>query len=272
LGLLTEKAVKEGYNLIGVGVGVAGTVDPHCGQVYTAPALALQDVDMRELVYSHCQLPTFVDNDVNLAALGEHWRGAGRGHNNVVCISVGTGIGAGLILNRQLYRGSHYFAGEIGFFYLADYLPNEPYGPFGALELTASGATIAKKLKNGPLVAPDSKLSNATLVATSSETPPDLPRDKIMEEAVIQLGIAVANVVSLLDPDVIVLTGGVINSFAEQALCIVTRAVRLVGPPENREQVKIRIGHLGDDAVLVGAAHMVQQAALPQHILEGLPV
>ena len=264
--LLISKAKSKKHNVLGVGIGVAGTVDPYCGKIFSAPALGLREVNLSDIVSAYSELPTFVDNDVNLAAVGEQWRGAGHGCMNMVCVSVGTGIGAGLIINGHVYRGSHSLAGEVGYFYLHDDLPTEPYSEFGALEIVASGAALERLLKVSdagevrdevPL-----RLSNCDRVNDG-----DVPVDEL-DRAFVKIGVVVANLVSLLDPDVVVLTGGVVNSAPERALDIVTKAVNLISIPESRDKVRICIGELGDYAVLVGAAYMVQEALLPQFIRE----
>ncbi len=260
--------------LLGIGIGVAGTVDPASGTVFNAPALRKQNLNLAQALTRDLGLPVYVDNDVNLAAVGEHWRGAARGSKNSICISIGTGIGAGLILDGRLYRGSHNLAGEVGYFFYRDRLPEEPIYGFGDFELSAGGWGLRQRaleeLEKGETVETllhslvedgRSTLDAQTVVKAAMKG--DVFANRLIQEASFKIGITVANVVSLLDLEAVVLTGGLMTSAAEWILPAVEEAIRYVALPEIRDKVSVRIGRLGEDAVLIGAAYQVQESELP---------
>ncbi len=119
---LQQQAEAMGLSVRGVGVGAPSIVSFPEGVVAWAPGLGWRDLPLKQQLEDALGLRVFVENEVNLLALGESWRGAGRGIRRLVCVSVGTGVGAGLILDGQLYRGTRGAAGEIGYI-----VPNERY-------------------------------------------------------------------------------------------------------------------------------------------------
>lgn len=108
-------AYRQRYNLMGVAVSTAGVVDPDSGIVLDHSGFFPPGTALRELVEQDCGLPCTVANDVNAAALGEYWRGAGRGAKSLYCVTVGSGIGGGAVLNGELIIGAAFCAGEIEF-------------------------------------------------------------------------------------------------------------------------------------------------------------
>src|SRR5262245_19132320 len=136
--LLQEAQVPLGRLLIVV-AGAPGAVDIHNGTVAFAPNLAgWTDVPMRRLLQRALDgTPVLVENDVNLALLGEHWRGAARGHDTCAFIFVGTGIGAAILIDGELHRGNHFMAGEIGMMCMGPQYADADYGRRGCLETLA---------------------------------------------------------------------------------------------------------------------------------------
>lgn len=253
-------------SVLGIGVGAAGTVNQPSGKVINMPALGLRDVDIAGDLETRFDLPVMADNDVNLATAGELWLGTAHDERNVICISVGTGIGAGLILDGQLYHGSHNLVGEIGYFFHGQELPDAPYRAFGAMEHRASGWGIReqalKKLKgkSGSVLASKNGQLDARFVLESAAKG-DLLATEIVRDAAFEIGVAVANIVSLLDLDVVVLTGGIMNS-SEQLIPVIRDVVDYVAVPEARDKVRICSSNLAGDAVLIGAAWQVQERLL----------
>jgi len=139
-----EAALRERQrrqeDLRAVGVAVPGFVDPETGIVGVASNLACwTNVPVAETLRRRFPVPVQVENDVNLAALGEMWRGAGRGRRHLLFVAPGTGIGAGIIIDGRLHRGAHHFAGEIGYCCPSPEYLDEDYGLLGCLETLASG-------------------------------------------------------------------------------------------------------------------------------------
>jgi predicted NBD/HSP70 family sugar kinase len=254
---------------LAVGIGVAGTVDRVQGIVLDAPALARANWDIFGVLRAVSALPVALDNDVNLAALGEQWKGAARGHANVVCLSVGTGIGAGLIIDGHLYRGARGLAGEAGHLYQRPGRPEQIYETFGDLELEAAGYGIARRAQEalaptasrgvsaGESTSRPQRSANAHSVFLAAEKG-DRASVEIVQNAATKIGIAVGNIISLLDPEIVVLLGGIGLGQANRLLPAVRDVVRHITPPGSRGHVTIVGGDLGDDAVLIGAACAAQ--------------
>jgi glucokinase len=198
----------------GIGVGAPGVTRHEEGVIAWAPSLQWREYPLRAKLEQATGIPVSVDNDVNLAVLGELWFGAGRNVKNLALITVGTGIGSGIVINGVLYRGTHEASGEIGYF-----LPGRPflgkrYQGFGALEQLASGNGIAERAR----LALRGKRTEAELAALTAEEVFQAAREShawaigVIDETVDYLAMAVANVQALLDPELIVLGGGVARS------------------------------------------------------------
>jgi len=271
---LVARLIQNGpkTRILGIGIGAAGTVEQPSAKILNMPALGRRNVELANVIAREFKLPILVDNDVNYAALGEWWRGAAQQKENVICISIGTGIGSGLILNGQLYRGSHNLVGEIGYFYRGETLPDRPYQTFGAMEHRAGGWGIQqralKRLEEGTdsLLSVDSiNKQGAKAILHASLQGDELARE-IVRDVAFEIGVAVANVISLLDLDRVVLLGGIMGT-PEGIIPIVEEVIRYVTVPEARNKVDIRLGELGNDAVLIGAAYHVQEALLPAAVV-----
>jgi glucokinase len=202
-----------GIPIMGIGIGVPGVTYHDKGIVEWAPSLDWRDFPMAERVSKQFNLPVIVDNDVNLSALGEMWFGAGREANNLVVLSIGTGIGAGVVIDGAIYRGHNEMAGEIGYLIPGrEYLEQE-YPGFGALELLAAGTGIAQRARN---ILQNSGKANADTI--TAEEVFDAYRKgeewsfKVVDDTVAYLAIAVAAVITFFDPEILVLNGGVSQS------------------------------------------------------------
>lgn len=212
---LTRTAEELDKNLLGIGVGIPGTVSVENGMVLSAPALGWTNFPLRERLSAEFHQPIVMDNDVNLAALGEMWFGTKQSINNLVLITVGTGIGAGIIIDGTIYRGSHNNAGEVGFLLPATSHLGGHYDGFGPLEKLASGTGIAIRARK--LLAGTS-WTEEDLAALNAEDVFEAARKgeswavPVVEETVDLLAQMVATLTICFDPDVIVLGGGVARS------------------------------------------------------------
>jgi Transcriptional regulator/sugar kinase len=204
---LAKSEVIAGRKILGLAVGTQGLTNHHEGIVLRDPIQNWIDYPLKQKLFQEFGIPTVIDNDVNLAALGELWFGVDQNACNLVLITIGNGIGAGMILDGTLYRSTNYLAGEIGYF-----LPNKEYlgkrrGIFGILESQASLAAIEVRAQE--LV----HEQNITIIGEKN-TPEGIFKamldnqawaQKLINEMVDNLSIAVANTCALLDPDLIVL-------------------------------------------------------------------
>ena len=228
--------------LIAVGAGAPGAVEFDRGIVTEAPNLRnWSRVPMREILERALGVPTIVENDVNLAILGERWRGAAKGHHTCVYITAGTGIGAGIIVDDALHRGHHFMAGEIAFMCMgAEYIDA---GAVRCLESLASLKALAERSPRRARVDPAHAVSDLLQSAGNG----DRAARKAVEEAAVLIGMAVANLAVVVDPSLIVLAGAMMTQ-SELLVQEVRRVVERVVPagPE------IVVSALGKEAPLWG--------------------
>lgn len=202
----------------GIGIGAPGPLDRERGRVVVAPNLGWRDFPLRNLIGDRVGLPATLDNDANCATLGEAWTGAARGARNVVGITIGTGIGGGLILDGRLYHGASDVAGEIGHMTIDTEGRRCACGNYGCLEAYASGVNIAVRareaLENGErsllteLVEGDLTRLTAATVYDASERGDPLAREVVRDTARF-LGAGIANLLNVFNPEVVVIAGGV---------------------------------------------------------------
>jgi glucokinase len=207
--------------LLAVGAGAPGAVDPGRGMVIAlAPNLrGWSQVPMAAILRASLGAPVAVENDVNLAVLGEHWRGAARGHDSCAFLSFGTGIGAGIMVNGELHHGHRFLAGEIGLMCMGPQYAGTDFGTRGCLETLAGLGALRQRWPSSPGSA---DWVDALFKAAASGDP---GAREAVEDAATLLGIATANVCSLLDPSVIVLGG----ALAAQSPALVARVREIVG-------------------------------------------
>ena len=213
---LLKSPKLDGRAVRGIGVGAPGITLHKQGVVKWAYALNWKDFPLKARLTERYGLPVTVDNDVNLAALGELWFGAGQNAQNLVVIAAGTGIGAGIIIDGALYRGSHEASGEIGHMVPGREFLGADYLEFGALESVASGSAIAGRARQA-LGAPAGDGLGTGEKMTSQEVFDAARQGRawardVVAETVDYLAVAVSNLAVSFDPDLIVLGGGVSNS------------------------------------------------------------
>ena len=184
------------------------------GIIAWAPSLGWRDLPLGQILSERFHEPVFVENDVNLAALGEWGFGAGRGAQSLVCITVGTGIGAGIIIDGALHRSHNQAAGEIGYLPPGLEFLGRCYDRFGALESQASELGIAERgrqiLEKEGIPVPAEGLSAEDVFAAARSG--ESWAQQVIGETAEYLSLAIASVSTLLDPEIIVLGGGVARS------------------------------------------------------------
>ncbi len=247
--------------IAGVGVGCPGPLDRERGIVIVTPNLGWKDFPLRERISTQTGLPVSLDNDANCATLGEWWLGAAKGGRHVVGITLGTGIGGGLILDGRLFHGASDVAGEIGHTTIEANGRRCGCGNYGCLEAYASGPAIALRAReavaNGEpsrlheLCEGDlSRITAATVYKASAQG--DAIADEVVKETARFLGIGVANILNVYNPDVVVLAGGVAQ--AGDSLFVPLRAeVRRRAFKPAVDACRIVPGSLDGSAGMVGA-------------------
>lgn len=249
-------------------LGAPGPVDAVNGVIRFAPNLAWRDVSICRVLEQHLSLPVFLDNDANLAALGEYVYGAGQGVNHMVYMTVSTGIGGGLILDGKLYHGASGVAGEIGHMTVMPGGPLCGCGKRGCMEALASGTAIAREARELAAGGQGEKILalaggeiaaiTAATVAEAAEAG-DLTALDIIKGAASYLGIGLANIITLLNPSRIVLGGGVIN-IGEPLLNAIIQEVQVHVMEEAGAAAGIVRAKLGGHSGVMGAVALALQA------------
>ncbi len=253
--------------LAGIGVGAPGFIDMETGLIYQAVNIGWTNFPLKDLLEAETGLPVVVDNDANLAALGEMWRGAGEGARNLLAVTLGTGVGGGVIANGQILHGVNGMAGEIG--HITSIAQGGALcncGKTGCLETIASATGIARiateKLQNYP-ESELAKIFNQVGKLTAkdvfdnakSEEPLSL---EVINEISFYLGLAIANLANALNPEKIVLGGGV-SKAGDFLLNSIQKHFETFALPRVVEGANIAIATLGNDAGVIGAVWLVKQ-------------
>ncbi|WP_053367837.1 ROK family glucokinase [Bacillus sp. FJAT-27245] len=253
-------------NILGMGVGAPGFVDKTTGIVHEAVNIGWQDFKLRQELEKRSGIPVYVENDVNLVALGENWLGAGNNTKELLAITLGTGVGGGVIANGEILNGMNGTAGEIGHI-IADpkgYPCN--CGRTGCLDTIASATGIVHQAMDRIEENPESGLAalyhkNGTIDAKDIF---DLAKkgDRICEEIINRtadlLGLLIANAAMIVNPSKIIIGGGVAKA-GEQLLRPVRHSFQKYSLPRISEKCKIETAKLGNDAGMIGAAYLVKQ-------------
>lgn len=215
--VLKRGQMKTG-GLNGIGVAVAGVLDSRKGVLTSSPNLPRwRNVPLKKILFEGLALDTFLVNDANAAALGEHRFGAGRGSDNMVYLTVSTGIGGGIIIDNILYEGSTGSAGEIGHMTIDVNGPECKCGNYGCLEVLASGTAVAREAIEHIAGGEDSLIKGIVNGNVSNITAADVAQAakqgdklacKIIADASFYLGTGLANIINIFNPQVIVIGGG----------------------------------------------------------------
>jgi glucokinase len=257
---IAETGAERG-DFLGVGIGSPGPLDRGRGLVITTPNLGWHDFPLRDRVAEGVGLRATLDNDANCATLGEWWIGAARGARNVVGLTIGTGIGGGLILDGRLYHGSSDVAGEVGHTSIDSTGRSCKCGNYGCLEAYASGPATADRAREVLAGGEDSllvrmvdgKLEQLTAhhVYDASKQGDEVAREVVREVARF-IGTGVANLVNTFNPDVVVLAGGVAQA-GEELFAPVRAEVRRRAFRPAVAACRIVGGTLGGAAGVIGA-------------------
>jgi glucokinase len=250
-----------GGQISAVSVVVPGTVNSEEGVVATAPNVpSLDGFRLAATLENELAWPVILENDANAAAIGEMWLGAARGCRTIICVTLGTGVGGGIILDGQLWRGVDGSAGEIG------HIGLDPFsgvacncGSRGCLEVYASATAIVRMTRETRPSYPSSVLHNIEDLTSQKIYEAGLAGDELAIEVFrrmgVYLGIGLASVVNLLNPEIIVIGGGVSNGWDLFQEHMKQQVVERAFPIPAR-RVRIVKAECGDDAGLLGAAKL----------------
>ena len=257
------QAGVERSQVAAVGIGAPGPLEVETGVVVAPPNMpGWERVPLKRLIEERLGITTFIENDANAAALGEHRFGAGRGVEHMIYVTVSTGIGGGLILDGELYHGATGMAGEIGHVTIVPYGPLCGCGNRGCLEALASGTSVARQARErvargvptlmADLAEGDPERITARLVAEAAGRG-DVEAQEILAEAMGYLGIGMATLVNLFNPQLIVIGGGLTN-IGEAMFEPVRRAIDRHAFRVPAQAVRVVQAGLGDKVGVLGAA------------------
>jgi glucokinase len=249
-------------DVAGVGIGSPGPLDRASGTVINTPNLGWRNFPLRDLIANAVDLPATLDNDANCATYGEWWMGAGRNVDTLVGLTLGTGIGGGIVLNGEVFHGVSDAAGEIGHMTIDSTGRKCKCGNYGCLEAYASGPAIAARAIEGVAAGAESllpalvdgRLEDITAATVYEAVVLGDPyANEVMRDTAKFLGVGVANVINILNPHMIVIAGGVTR--AGDHLFVPLRAeVRRRAFRSAEEACQIVPGRLAGTAGVVGAA------------------
>ena len=252
-----------------VGIAAAGLVEWQTGELVFAPNLAWRQVPLTRFLTSELGVPVVADNDNTAAAWGEYIFGAGRGHQDLLLVGVGTGIGGGIVSGGRLFHGAHGFAAEIG------HIVMDPAGPFcgcgnrGCWEQLASGQAVTRAARAAVREDAETVLADLTAgdphritgpMVTQAARDGDAVSIAILADVGHWLGVGIGGLVNILDPEIVVMAGGVAEA-GDLLLDPARRAYRdTVEAADLRPDVPIVLAELGNHTGVVGAAALVLEA------------
>ena len=259
---LALEARKRQFQITGVGIGAPGPIDVERGFVYFFPNIpGWKNTPLKKILERKFKMKVFVDNDANAMALGEYRFGAGRGSKNMIALTLGTGIGGGIVLGGKLFHGTRFSAAEIGHLKINEDGPLCACGNHGCIEAYIGNGYFVREVQKRLKAKAKSILHEwlregkeltPILVQDAARTG-DLFSKKMWEEAGSHLGTALAGLVDILNPDRIVIGGGIALG-GEMIFGPIRRTIAKKAFPIAARSAKVMPAKLGADAGLVGAA------------------
>ena len=266
-----EREVREALearpDVAAVGLGIPCTIDRERGVAISAVNLPIHNVPIRDRMRERLGIPVFVDNDANVAALAEHRFGAAKGTTDAVMLTIGTGIGGGVIIDGEVYRGATGAASEPGHMVIDfDGPPCQGNCPnHGCLETFASGTALGREGREAAEANPESALGSVLAeggvidgkAVTDAANDGDPVAVAVVEESGRRLGAGLSGLANIFEPEVIVIGGGVTKVIGELMVAPAREELRARAlPPMNKTPV--RMAELGTEAGMVGAAEMAR--------------
>ncbi|MCP3025686.1 ROK family glucokinase [Halobacillus sp. A5] len=250
-------------SILGIGAGAPGFVDTSTGYINEAINIGWKHFDFGVELKDLTGLPVWVDNDANLAALGENWLGAGRGVQNLIAVTLGTGVGGGIIANGEILNGANGTAAEIGHMTVkTSGGASCNCGRTGCLETETSATAIVRKAYEALAESPDSLLAGFDKITSKdvfeAAHQGDEAAGKVLVEVIDTLGLALANLTVTINPNKIVLGGGV-SKAGQQLLDPLKQSFKNYALPRAAEACEFEIAELGNDAGVIGGASLVKQ-------------
>ena len=265
---LVENNKLKKQNIAAVCLGVPGSVNPNTGIIGLAPNLGLKNYNMKSKLEKLIPFPVLIENDVNLGALGIKYHGVGKNSKNLLAVFIGTGIGGGIIINDKIYRGKNFVAGEIGHMLVLKNGPKCGCGRRGCFEAVASRTAMVNQIiydvKKGKKKSVLSSLIKSNQRIKSGALRKAIKSDdkvvtKRITEACVSIGDVLASITNLLNFDMIVLGGGVIEALESFMLPIIKKEFQNHVLGDSAKGIKIIASRLGDDAAIYGGLALAEE-------------
>jgi predicted NBD/HSP70 family sugar kinase len=272
------------HQIIGVGLGIPGPMDAASRMLVRPPRMPGWDqFDIRSVMERACKVPIYLDNDANMGARGESQYGAGRNVENMAYVKVATGIGCGLIVNGDIYRGSGGTAGELGHVTIDDNGPICDCGNRGCLEAVAGAAAVTYAAAHGmqpgangdtPGQIARTDTQTGDLLDVADVVQAALAGDKAAQDAIARagyhIGIALAGLVNIFNPSLILLDGSMARA-GELLLAPIRQGIARRGLAASSAITKVELAKLGDNAIALGAVATVIAAAFGPPSMSTMP-
>lgn len=265
-----EHVLKESNqnkdHIMGIGLGAPGFIDAEKGFVFEAVNIGWRNLELTDLLEKNLGLPAFLENDANVAVLGENWLGAGNQDKNVLAVTLGTGVGGGIIANGDILNGASGTAGEIGHITVDEKGPLCNCGRKGCLETFVSATGMVRQAMEKVESNPNSKLAKrfeehgfiSTKDIFELAKDNDSASQQIIDFTTNILGKTLSNVATVLNPSKILIGGGV-SKAGSQLLTPLKAAFVKYSLPRVHLDCEFKIAQLGNDAGMIGAAYLVKQ-------------
>jgi glucokinase-like ROK family protein len=252
--VMFEQASQLGVTVFGIGIGLPGVIDIHKGSLVFAPNLGWRDTPIQKIIYDQFNVPVFIENEASCAALGEYRYGVAQEVTDFIYLSGGVGLGGGIMLSGELFRGSLGYAGEIG--HTVIYQDGNPCscGRRGCWETYVGSDVILGKYKISINSETPIHLEFDDLVQAAGRNDPTVM--SILRETAVHLGVGVVNLVNIFNPALIVL-GGELSCIGEWVIPKISEMIIDQALTGNLEPLPVRASQLGSDACLKGAVSLV---------------
>lgn len=264
--LCKELIVEAGLtveDIHSVGIGSPGIPDPKNGVIVYANNLHFNNTPIREEFQKHIDLPVYLENDANVAALGEYETGAGKLYNDFVAITLGTGVGSGVIIDRKIIGGAWNAGAELGHIVIQAGGVQCTCGRKGCWERYSSATGLIREAKQAALLNPDSalyKMVDGDLDKMNAKIPFDAAQagdviaESVIEQYIEYLAVGLLNVINIFQPEIIVLGGGVSAQGDNLIVPLKERMAKEIYGGADNFKTKIEVATLGNDAGIIGAA------------------
>ena len=262
--------LAKGVNLLGIGIGISGFTDSQNEMLLYSPILGWRNVNLSRPLEREYGVPVFVDNDINTFVLAELWYGAGNRFRNFICVTIGEGIGAGIVIDGRLYEGATGGAGEVGHMCIDFNGPRCRCGEKGCLEVFASNSFLLKRAQEAILKGQGTfKKVTIEALQDAANNGDEVARG-IFTEMSKNLGIGLKNVVNLFNPEAIILSGECVKAYPFFGP-ILKKEIQKHSFPEEAKELQILPSEVGENGWLLGPATLALNPLFELPIYRGSP-